>query len=697
MKHFTHFKAWFIMLMLLVVGVGSAWAEDTPVYSLTFTKLSNANPSNSYTASHSIACDGINWSVYGNQSMGTYLRVGGRNTTATNRTLSSSTKMNDAIKKITIKHSGIGNGSNSSITINSIKIEGSANASFTDSKSKTINTPSVSTAGTLDFVLDDGVWNANSYYRITVNYQMTGSNNCYLTIDQVDFYAAAALESIEIMTLPKKTTYYLLETDNAYKNLDLTGLWITCKYEDGTTNDLQYISQNPAIITSTPAEKTTPTAGTDKVTIYYKGKSVDFPITVVNGKRPTHTAHFSVYGQVDYATAETTVYDNINFPTEDPTLDGKVFIGWSKSPITTPKDDKPETIATDNQQMGNEDVTFYAVFATKRGDAKTVSSSNLSAKTTDQELEAGKGITYKVSAANSYSNPLRVYKGNSLTITSKNDNITKIVLTGNDTNNKATNLTQQDSGGSITTDGNSVTWTGSAKQVVFNASAQARVSTIEVTTGNTPITYSNYRTSKPAPLPLGAKLEEKRYYATFSSQYDVEFDEDVTVYTVDIENGELALNEVSSNQVPANTGVLIESSKESASYDFIASATALENNLLKPASENMTGSYKFYKLAYGDWKTKTGLGFYWGADNGAAFSCKAGTAYLAVPTSAGASEIRGFSFDDLENGNETAIPEIDPTGEVPLIIYTMTGIRIPKVVEDGLYIVNGKTKWMIAE
>lgn len=187
-------------------------------------------------------------------------------------------------------------------------------------------------------------------------------------------------------------------------------------------------------------------------------------------------------------------------------------------------------------------------------------------------------------------------------------------------------------------------------------------------------------------------------WATFSNSGAVVFDSNTNVYTVNVSGTAMTLDEVTNKQVPANNGVLINSEKESVWYATITSAPVLENNMLKAASVAMNdNATRYYRLAYDNYEAEEGLGFYYGAAGGIAFTCKAGTAYLAVPTSAGASEIRGFSFDDLENGNETAIPEIDPTGEVPLIIYTMTGIRIPKVVEDGLYIVNGKTKWMLAE
>lgn len=169
-------------------------------------------------------------------------------------------------------------------------------------------------------------------------------------------------------------------------------------------------------------------------------------------------------------------------------------------------------------------------------------------------------------------------------------------------------------------------------------------------------------------------------YATFSSDKAVEF-VDATVYAVNVVNGVLQLNEVTSKQVPAGTGVLLKSEKETAPYFYINEADAIENNLLKPASEEMSGSYTFYKLAYDDYAAQTGLGFYWGKDDGGKFTVKAGTAYLAVPNAA---SVKGFLLD----GTPTAIEGVEAENNTD-VIYNLSGQRVQKA-QRGLYIVNGK-------
>ena len=182
------------LLAIFCAGVSVAWGED-PLYTLSFTKLTTGTNYNSYTNYHSITCNEVGWSVRGNQSVGEYIRVGGKNTTATDCPLISTDVLSSTKKigKVVINHDGIGNGKNSTITINSITVEGSTNSSFENSISKTINSPSVSVqrSGTLEFIPEEE-WAASSYFKITVNYKIVGSNNCYLTINTIDFYEATS-------------------------------------------------------------------------------------------------------------------------------------------------------------------------------------------------------------------------------------------------------------------------------------------------------------------------------------------------------------------------------------------------------------------------------------------------------------------------------------------------------------------------
>lgn len=188
-------------------------------------------------------------------------------------------------------------------------------------------------------------------------------------------------------------------------------------------------------------------------------------------------------------------------------------------------------------------------------------------------------------------------------------------------------------------------------------------------------------------------------WATFSNDDVTFFNDDVIVNTVVVENNSLVSlpldkttaniggKEVKGYYVPAKTGVLIYSIGETVTYYVVKNKEVApvdgDFNMLKPASEQMTEGFKFYKLAYDNYTEKTGLGFYWGAAEGGAFTVKPGLAYLAVPQ-AQAANVKGFSFD----GTQTGINGVEATAAKGAI-YNLNGQRVEKA-QRGIYIQNGK-------
>ena len=235
--------------------------------------------------------------------------------------------------------------------------------------------------------------------------------------------------------------------------------------------------------------------------------------------------------------------------------------------------------------------------------------------------------------------------------------------------------------------GNS-TWTNAT------AKANGKIVTITPIDGTKPVSAKisdttggksfsiRYALANEISLGLVAKSNDT-YYATFSSACACEF-VGAEVFTVNVEGENIVLNEVASKQVPANTGVLVKSTANAVTVTRLESAPAIEGtNLLKPASEKMTEGFKFYKLAYDNYTEKTGLGFYWGAAEGGAFTVKPGLAYLAVPQ-AQAANVKGFSFD----GTQTGINGVEAT-TAKGAIYNLNGQRVEKA-QRGIYIQNGK-------
>lgn len=199
------------------------------------------------------------------------------------------------------------------------------------------------------------------------------------------------------------------------------------------------------------------------------------------------------------------------------------------------------------------------------------------------------------------------------------------------------------------------------------------------------------------------------YYATFSSD-KVTFitSKHVIPYVVTVANGKVDMKsdmfksekttigsaEVDGYYIPANTGILLYSNAENVDYYTVENKTvdaiSPTDNMLEPAPKDggifaFNEGYKYYKLAYNDYKAQTGLGFYWGANNGGAFYVKGGTAYLKVlaATTAGA---KGFTL----NGEATGIEGVNANVENAKAIYNLNGQRVASMAKPGLYIVNGK-------
>ena len=196
------------------------------------------------------------------------------------------------------------------------------------------------------------------------------------------------------------------------------------------------------------------------------------------------------------------------------------------------------------------------------------------------------------------------------------------------------------------------------------------------------------------------------YYATFSNDKVTFITSDNSeAYKIVVSDGNIVKTKfdavaadingktVNGFYIPANTGVLLYSIAKTADYYTVENKTvdaiSPAYNMLEPAPKDggnfaFNEGYKYYKLAYNDYTAKTGLGFYWGANNGGAFYVKAGTAYLAVP--AGEATAKGFAF----NGEATGIEGINANVENAKAIYNLNGQRVASMAKPGLYIVNGK-------
>lgn len=145
--------------------------------------------------------------------------------------------------------------------------------------------------------------------------------------------------------------------------------------------------------------------------------------------------------------------------------------------------------------------------------------------------------------------------------------------------------------------------------------------------------------------------------------------------------------------VPASTALLLKGAEKEYTYNVVTTTeTAPTNNLLHGSiSEDLTSvnentdDYLFYKLSYNEAGDQ--IGFYWAEDKGAYFVTEGGKAYLAVPKSQGASQMKGFALD----GTTTSIQQASIADKASSI-FDINGRRVSTLngAAKGVYIVGGK-------
>lgn len=188
-----------------------------------------------------------------------------------------------------------------------------------------------------------------------------------------------------------------------------------------------------------------------------------------------------------------------------------------------------------------------------------------------------------------------------------------------------------------------------------------------------------------------ACTDGEKYYGTYSNSHAFVVPSGLTVSEINVDGGKLAVSSYAEGAVvPKNTGVMVSSSTAgSKTITFTGRAgSALGTNLLKASGDegisaaNMTeADTKFYRLTM---HNGTQIGFWWGAENGAAFDLAANKAYLAVPEDA--MTARGLWFDE---GETTSIKQVEALGLKVEGYYNLNGQRVAQPTK-GLYIVNGK-------
>ncbi len=188
--------------------------------------------------------------------------------------------------------------------------------------------------------------------------------------------------------------------------------------------------------------------------------------------------------------------------------------------------------------------------------------------------------------------------------------------------------------------------------------------------------------------PVAVTIGATGYSTLYYSDVNLAVPEGVTASIVTaVEDKKCVMEAI--DVIPAGQGVVLEG--EPGDYEFAVVADpdlVIENNMLKGSDEVALteGDGLFYMLSLAKGSVEP-VGFYWGAENGAAFRNGAHKAYLVVPVD----EAAGSRFFLFGGGEATGINGVEKALDNDAPVYTIGGVRVNgQNLQKGLYIQNGK-------
>lgn len=617
---------------------------------------------------------------------------------------------------------------------------GLANSTYTNATA-TVNGNLVEIKASGDFKIVLGV--QCRIKKITILYTNLNPSNPTLVASEsaLDFGAVENNTSKDLsfkLSGSKLTADATLSVDGEYFTVTPTSVAQT----DGTIAEKDVtVSYKPTAVGSHTATLTISSTGAKDKTITLTGTSANAYTVAwnVNGVAYSEGTPTTKVVDGEKVTILPTTPENIN---------GKAFVGWTATSISGESASKPTDLfaTVENAPVVSANTTYYAVFANKVGSDcwKKVTAANVNSEGEGEyALLTLDGHAFNGKIKDGHG---QVTTDAFAFVSDKAENAPEgtCVLTLTKTGTKGYTMYNAENGylyakgkkaGSLAWNTNensywsysSSNWTYAGCGAYLQSRDNSSFRTYGANNGEqlvfakkvSDIAYSGYcttvaATAEPTYTPATVNFEAYAgadYYATFSNAKVVFMPKDVTISAVTVENNDVVMwkstedvlgkeetvkiagADVAGYYIPANTGVLLNSqkggevtyytveNKEVAAYDA-------ELNMLMPSVAggvfDATADYKYYKLAYNNYKTKTGLGFYWGAADGGAFSVKAGTAYLAVPATE--TTAKGFTL----NGEATGIEGVNANVENAKAIYNLNGQRVASMAKPGLYIVNGK-------
>lgn len=670
-----------LLLFALVVGsVTSVWADETKTEGFE-TKTAGNNYQSTITVSTEESDCGISWELYYG-TVSTSNAITGSNSaalrlyTTNNYGYLKTTTAIDGLKKVSFNAKAAT--SNNSL----VKINVSYSINGTTWIALETDVTTEKSSKNYEYNIPEG----GKYFQIAISPNSTkpSKSNTQLTIDDVIFtYEAAASSPLASIAVSGNypTSFYVND------EFSHEGAVVTATYEDASTKDV-----SASATFSTPDMTST---GKKTVTVSYTEgevtKTTTYDITV--NARPALTSialsgtyttifeqgstfnHDGVVVTATYADNSTKdVTADATFSTPDMTTLGTqpVTVSYTENEIT--KSTSYDITINEYVQPTNISINNWnTLFGTSNNGA--LSGANLKTYTgTQDKVEV---IYAKGSGSNMYmkDGEIRLYSGTTLSFEAPSGYIvTKVVFTGTISNDKKPTA---DVG---TYDYSSKTWTGLASKVTFMGTAtSANIATATITL------------AKSATITLASACTDgTNYFGTYSNESAFVVPEDLTVSAVSVSGGKLTVTDYATGDiVKTGTGVMVSSATAGNHTVLLSSETGTEisGNMLKGSGAGITAeemsaeNTTFYRLTM---HNGTQIGFWWGAENGAAFSLAANKAYLAVPESASAPAL-GFEF----GGDTTGISQHLTPNTQQQTYYDLSGRRVAQPTK-GLYILNGK-------
>ena len=262
------------------------------------------------------------------------------------------------------------------------------------------------------------------------------------------------------------------------------------------------------------------------------------------------------------------------------------------------------------------------------------------------------------------------------------------LVTTNSTTDTGTAVTSEVkiSDGTVTGDGKTVFALGKdAKGIVgFNLVDNGT----EVPDGTGYVTVTDATTSTIPLVGQSLAVSAEGYGTLYDGTNNLSVPAGATAYTYTVANNQLLISKTyeEGSVIPKGTGVVIKAAEGNCDLPVSAeSGEADKANMLKgtDTEATTTGDGLFYMLSLNASSDPGSIGFYWGAENGAAFTCAAHKAYLVAPATATA---KGWSLESATTGINHLTTGATNKAEA---IYNLSGQRVDSNYR-GIVIRGGK-------